>query len=414
MQQQRTLEANADAYIEEACNASSALHAHPNQLELEWHHSKKGMTSEISDRLSQIDWSFEDRSTAPGVEAIHPYPAKFIGDIPRSLIEALPIPNNTVVFDPFCGSGTTLVEAQRSGRDSIGIDLNPIACLISRVKTSPPPSGLQDVIYEIVRQSRKMTTVDVPDIPNVDHWFSPAVKQAVASLSKSIASDEFQEWSNHLRLALSSIIVRVSNQDSDTRYAAVEKGVGRDDVFTLFESAALKVERSLSNRDWDLCPSKIIEGDTLTISPMEIGSRVGLVVTSPPYPNAYEYWLYHKYRMWWLGFDPIGVKEKEIGARAHFFKKNHHTADSFVGQMQSTMSLINSVLVPDGFACFVVGRSKIHGKIVNNADIIERAGNEVGLDTIWRFDRPIKSSRKAFNLSHANIKTETVLVFRKK
>ena len=49
----------------------------------------------------------------------------------------------------------------------------------------------------------------------------------------------------------------------------------------------------------------------------------GRLVTSPPYPNAYEYWLYHKYRMYWLGFDPIPIRENEIGARPHYFKTNH-------------------------------------------------------------------------------------------
>ena len=50
------------------------------------------------------------------------------------------------------------------------------------------------------------------------------------------------------------------------------------------------------------------------MEPSDIPRRVGLVITSPPYPNAYEYWLYHKYRMYWLGLDPIAVKKQEIGA----------------------------------------------------------------------------------------------------
>jgi site-specific DNA-methyltransferase (cytosine-N4-specific) len=88
-----------------------------------------------------------------------------------------------------------------------------------------------------------------------------------------------------------------------------------------------------------LRPARIIEADTLAITEQDIAANVGLVITSPPYPNAYEYWLYHKYRMWWLGFDPLAVKEKEIGARAHFFKKNHHTAELFVEQMRTTFKL---------------------------------------------------------------------------
>jgi site-specific DNA-methyltransferase (cytosine-N4-specific) len=117
--------------------------------------------------------------------------------------------------------------------------------------------------------------------------------------------------------------------------------------------------------------------------------------------------------MWWLGFDPISVKASEIGARAHFFKKNAHTAEFFVDQMRATFGLIDSVLVKLGFVCFVVGRSKIHGQIIDNGDIIDKVALEQGFESVSRFDRVINASRKSFNLSHANIKTETMLVFQK-
>lgn len=104
--------------------------------------------------LAAIDWSFEKRERAPAIEAIHPYPAKFIGDIPRALLGALPLPPRTLVFDPFCGCGTTLLEAQRRGIPSVGVDLNPIACLIARVKTSPAPDGLLVTARELSRTAR--------------------------------------------------------------------------------------------------------------------------------------------------------------------------------------------------------------------------------------------------------------------
>ena len=89
----------------------------------------------------------------------------------------------------------------------------------------------------------------------------------------------------------------------------------------------------------------------------------------------------------------------------------HFRLESAIDQMRGVFSLIESVLVKDGFVCFVVGRSKIHGKIVNNGDIIEQVASEIGLKSISRFERAINANRKSFNLSHANIKTETVLVF---
>lgn len=371
------------------------------------------ITTSIAESLHDIDWSFQQRGKAPAIEAIHPYPAKFIGEIPRALIEALPLPAGTGVLDPFSGSGTTLVEAQRAGLPSVGIDLNPIACLIATVKTSSLPNGFLEAVEEIVIAAKEVKSLTRPDIPNIDHWFKPEIQLAVGALATTMATSAYKPWINQLRLALSSILVRVSNQDSDTRYAAVPKDVTYSDVFEAFKTAAAKLVRALSQRPWNLTDTRIIEANTLEVRPSEIGMPIGLVATSPPYPNAYEYWLYHKYRMWWLGFDPIAVKEKEIGARAHFFKKNHHTADLFIDQMRGTFSLIDSVLVKDGFVCFVVGRSKIHGKIINNGDIIEQVAMEVGLTPVSRFERAINANRKSFNLSHANIKTETILVFQK-
>ncbi len=367
----------------------------------------------VGAQLSELDWSFAHRLKAPKIESIHPYPAKFIGDIPATFLKVLPIPPDTAVMDPFCGSGTTLVEAQRAGRPSVGVDLNPIACLISRVKTVPVATGFLAATARLVSAAKHVRNAETPDIPNVDHWFKKEIQGAVAALAQVIVSPEYSPWYDQLRLALSSILVRVSNQDSDTRYAAVNKGLKRDDVFTAFAVAAKKLNDALLGRDWSLTQSCVIEADILDVTAKQIPRGVGLVVTSPPYPNAYEYWLYHKYRMWWLGFDPLAVKEREIGARAHFFKKNHHTAEMFEAQMRSTLNLVNEVLVPGGYVCLVVGRSKIHGAVIDNGTMIYALGQQMGLRPVCKLERLINPSRKSFNLSHANIKTESVLVLEK-
>ena len=369
---------------------------------------------EVQQRLDAIDWSFTTRARAAAIEAIHPYPAKFIGDLPRALLQALPCPEGTLVFDPFAGSGTTLLEAQRRGLPSVGVDLNPIACLIARVKTSRAPEGLPEVARALSLEASRNKSPHAWDIPNVDHWFKAEVQTSVSSLLHAISKIDDAGLHDALRLALSSILVRVSNQDSDTRYAAVEKQVTGSDVLDSFVTAAERLSNALTARKWSLPPAKVIEANTLTINPVALGGRVGLVVTSPPYPNAYEYWLYHKYRMWWLGFDPLAVKEQEIGARAHFFKRNHHTEENFWDQMRSTFKLISKVLIKDGYACFVIGRSKIHGRIVDNAAIIQAVATEFDFAMTSSIERIISSSRKSFNLSHANIKTETVLVLQKK
>ena len=192
--------------------------------------------------LSAVDWNFPNRVGHSDIEGLHPYPAKFIAEIPSALLDVLPVPSGAVVLDPFCGSGTTLVESQRRGVPCVGIDLNPIATLMSRVKTAPMPSGIDQAIEQTIERAHQIGSAPIPDIPNLDHWFKRPVQDALASCAAAIAAAS-TEYHDILYLALSSIIVRVSNQDSDTRYAAVLKNVSQEDVFSNFAAAARRNKR---------------------------------------------------------------------------------------------------------------------------------------------------------------------------
>jgi len=132
--------------------------------------------------LHTVDWDFSHAPVNNGIHAIHPYPAKFIPEIPRHLIELFHPSDSSVVLDPFCGSGTTLVEAMNMGLDTWGIDINPLACLIARVKTTPVPvslvAGTARRIITMAREQMSKNTVNVPHIPRLDHWFKPSAQKA--------------------------------------------------------------------------------------------------------------------------------------------------------------------------------------------------------------------------------------------
>lgn len=129
-------------------------------------------------RLKAVDWDFTDASQ-DSLASIHPYPARFIPDIARELISGLGCDKGAVILDPFCGSGTTLLEAQRAGFESVGIDLNPIACLISSVKTKELPPEFLPVAHDVYEQAKNTFDgyVAIPTIPNLDHWFKPDVQR---------------------------------------------------------------------------------------------------------------------------------------------------------------------------------------------------------------------------------------------
>jgi site-specific DNA-methyltransferase (cytosine-N4-specific) len=368
--------------------------------------------TDTTSALSTVDWSMNDNFAATSIDVLHPYPAKFVATLPYELLNRLRVPDGTSVMDPFVGSGTTMVQAQRMGYETLGIDLNPIACLMSRVKTSPTPKGIENLADNVLSHSSNLEpNLHFADsIPNVDHWFKSEVKLRLAQIAEAISHLD-QTLVDVSELALSAIIVRVSNQDSDTRYAAVEKLVTAADVDTLFRKSVEKIASALKSRNYDLRKAHVIEADILSVELSDWNGKIGAVISSPPYPNAYEYWLYHKYRMFWLKRDPLAVKRSEIGARAHFFKKNRHTKETFCDQMAAVFQKIDVVLHRDGWIAMVVGRSKIHGEEVDNAQILQEAAKASGFLCSYQVNRPIKMSRKSFNLFHAKIASETVLVF---
>lgn len=371
----------------------------------------------LQTELISLDWTFNEVPFDPGIHSIHPYPAKFIANIPRELIRLLKPAKDLLVLDPFCGSGTTLVEAIKAGHNTLGIDLNPLACLISRVKTTPVTENIEHQAALVSKQAYRAFlkgSVRIPEIPRVDHWFNQGIQKALASLTNEINRQK-HVIREALQVALSSIIVRVSNQDSDTRYAAVQKNFSSEDVFSEFKKASSFLQRAVFSPSNDFCgrlgKATVINKDLLKVAPHEIEEKVGLVITSPPYPNAYEYWLYHKYRMYWLGMNPIQVRESEIGARPHYFKKNHQTADDFAQQMTLCFKLLAQVMVPKSKACFLVGRSIIHGKTIDNAEILTSAASNNGFRLEAQVSREIPSHRKSFNPIHGGINKEQLLIF---
>lgn len=390
---------------------SADVVADKNQQELDFRDSDNSLRS----KLSAIDWSFAGSSRADGLHSIHPYPAKFIPEIPRALLDIFAPPRDTAVFDPFCGSGVTLAEAAARGLKPVGVDLNPIACLISRVKLQAFPNRFPEIVNQVAHAAVKSErSAPVPSIPALDHWFDPQAQRAVASLRREI-SKESSDAQDPLLLTLSSILVRVSRQESDTRYAAIEKNITAQGVIDAFTAAGRRLSLIMNQRDPLIAlQSPVILNKSITnVSPGELPANVGLVITSPPYPNAYEYWLYHKYRMYWLGHDPKAVKAQEIGARAHYFSSKPPTVLDFYQQMRSVLDLCKQVCISGAHICFVIGRSKIHGKIIDNASVIRDAAADVGLVHFDTLSRTLMAKRKSFNLSHANIKTENIVILRK-
>ena len=384
-------------------------------------------------RLSGVDWDFAGAETGYLTHGLHPYPAKFIPQIPNALIRELSSPGETVA-DIFCGSGTTLLEALRLGRHAVGIDANPLAVLISRGKTTRlESSAFQELsthrtyclgLLEQVQSSTPDLFHDGrsfrsqrwrPDPKVCEFWFLPHVVEELAELRHSIEQIPLDTARMLCTVAFSAIIVSVSLQDSDTRYVRREKMVKPGDTVRRYLrqlALAVPAAQAMSDVVEGNLTCQILGGDLLA-SPE--ARPCHLLVTSPPYPNAYSYHLYHRTRLMWLGHDPQRFKQVEIGSHRKYSAKgrNRATPKTFYAEFTNIFQWLRGQLADRRYACFVIGDSTIDGRSIDNASLLARAGAETGFREVTRIERTISPIRKAFNPKIGKIRTENILVLRK-
>src|SRR3989304_4253527 len=98
------------------------------------------------------DWTFNGASTRELTHCYHDYPARMIPQVAGKLLDMFAAVDATLLFDPYCGTGTSLVEGLIRGLNVVGTDLNPLARLIAQAKTSTP--DLHEIDHEIVRYNR--------------------------------------------------------------------------------------------------------------------------------------------------------------------------------------------------------------------------------------------------------------------
>ena len=383
--------------------------------------------------LQKINWGFVDSDTQYLTHNYHPYPARFIPQIPSKLIQSLS-EDGEWIFDPFCGAGTTLVEATLLGRNCIGNDLNPIGSLVSKVKSNlvsvADKSALDDLIADVEGYFEVATDTPsliphlsvipeyrLPDIPNREHWFVPNVQKELGVLLARIHMLPSQFLVDFCRVAVSAILVSVSNQDCETRYARKEKTISMGSVYKRFISKVRDMWARMETYREKRQPvtSQVINNDVCTLEHFPPNLRVQLVITSPPYPNAFDYFLYHRHRMFWLGYDPIAMSRKEIGSHLNYQRKG--TTKQNIAAFRNAMLLcfqeINRVLDTDRFCCFVVGDSIFKKQLVKNDQLITEVATLCGFELAVKLERNIHAYRRSFGSSARRAKSEHIIILKK-
>lgn len=381
--------------------------------------------------LEGIDWDFQGAKTDYLTHRIHPYPAKFIPQIPNALIQELSSVGDTV-GDIFCGSGTTLVEALTLKRNAVGIDANPLACMIARAKTGIIDGAEDEALSELERRAKDFgdglrshsNENDLfngshfvseewrPEFPKLYFWFEPHVVEELAELlqwCREVPTDPAKDIS---LTAFSSIVVAVSKQDSDTRYVRREKNIPPGETMRRF-SRSLHQSRVAALELSDIVEPRfdrtIIDENLLAKPDIPL---LDLVVSSPPYPNAYSYHLYHMTRMVWLGMDQPRFKREEIGSHRKYSNpsRNAATVETFRQEFEQIFRWLAPKIRSQGKACFVVGNSTMKKKVYDNADILSEAARPFGFKEIARIERTMQSTKKSFNPKIGKIKQEKILI----
>jgi len=367
------------------------------------------------ERLAEIDWDFRDADTAFSAHSFHPYPARYIPQIPGAIIEELTSSGETV-YDPFMGGGTTLLEANLRKRNALGNDVSELAVLIAQVKTTPiKPELLLSLPQVAEKATDSLLKEKIPARPNIsklDYWFKDFVIDELSVIIKEINELNNPALADFCRVALSSILVTVSNQDSDTRYARTENGIKKGDTLKKF-AKRLNAMRNVMFREWkkiNMGDSVVQISDTRDKLPFAEDSA-DLVVTSPPYPNAYDYHLYHKYRFFWLDMNLSFLRKNEIGAHADYSKKNGPSENDFRDDMEKCLMNISGVLRKGRYLAVVIGDSILKGRHIRNDLVIREASEKTPFSFEGWFERNLNLRRKSFNPVIGNIKKEKILIF---
>lgn len=373
---------------------------------------RKAIYSTLENVDESTEWDFSEAIDETELHSIHPYPAKMIPALAHKAIVDYSKPGD-VVLDPFAGCGTVLLESSLLGRKSIGIDTNPVSILISKAKTnlySEDDLNQLRIFLDTFDSKIKEVKPMIPDYQSINYWFDPIAVEDLGTIRGSI--DSLSGSARDLAMCVfSSIIVRISYQDSDTRYSRKKYDYEPESAIKLYKTKlGAAIETVSKTAPLMSYSSDLFLQDGRKISNIRSNS-VSLIVTSPPYLNAYDYHKYHRHRIHWIGYDPVFTRTNEIGQHDQFTKK-YATPDQYFEDMTRCFEEWYRVLKDDGRCLIVVGDAIVSGKPVPVADLFTTIMTNIGFSIEKHWIRNLNVNRKSFN-AQARIDQEHVLLFKK-
>lgn len=403
------------------------------------------MTTTLS---SKEDWTFLDYSTQKFTHGFHLYPARMHPEIAKRLIERYAVDAKKVVFDPFMGSGGVLVESLIHGNNSVGIDVNPFAVLLSRVKTTPvDPKLLQSYFDDILSRAvsdyktKKFHEDVAPQSKslNLKFWYGLDVIRKLQILKYHIFNlDSDDSVKDFFKICFSLTSRKTSYQRNSIykiyRLSKEDTKTFRPDAFEVFGDICKKNISKMAEFDSVVKPKvktypflgdsrNILESFSKVPKGVLDDGKAHLVVTSPPYGDhrtTVAYGQFSKHPGLWLELDEDKLLNVDTtglgGAKKTSFsdldssllditmkkvqkndealskkdKKPYRTADvfAFFFDLDQCLKEISKFLKQgESHCCFVVANRTVRRVVIPTDKIIVELGKKYGFkhkETIYR------------------------------
>lgn len=362
--------------------------------------------ADIGDAVASESWNYADADTQELTHGIHRYSGKFIPQIAARAIRMLTAPGEFVV-DPYCGSGTTLLEAALLGRRALGVDLNPLAILIAETKTTPVSvGGLVALRRELSSRLEQVgSRHDLPlfsppaaarapsraesDLRLSDPWFAkwfqrPVLEELIA-IDHAIEDVADSRCRGVARVAFSDILRRSSNAHSGypnvmfDRAAPVKPRPIGQFLKTLERVCEMVASLDAVRARWE--DVEVRRGSALNL---ELGeSTVDAVVTHPPYIGSIPYAEYGALSLKWLGHDPKELDRELTGGRRQSADVVERFREGYRGMLMES----RRVLRPGRCVFLLVGNPVVKRELVDVAQMTVELARDVYLEVTARAER---------------------------
>jgi site-specific DNA-methyltransferase (cytosine-N4-specific) len=388
-------------------------------------------------RLRDQSLDFKDIPASSGVYGIHPYPAMFHFLVVRRLIRDFS-EEGQWVFDPFMGSGVAAVESNIGKRNFIGFDINPLAFLIAKVRSTPlHQSGLIASLDIIDREYQKTHPRPV-EFHNIEYWFHDPIIKALSRLREAINSRERGKYKDFFDVAFSETVRRVSRTEyNEFKLLRRKDGNQNSSVLKTFKNVSLR-NIGLLTEFYKTYPRNkteiFLEKRNVLEADSPLDESIDLVVTSPPYGDSrttVAYGQFSRLSLRWLGFEE-SVDRTSLGNSPKLIafdlpspllyeclqrigekdEKRAREVFSFYRDLFDCIQVIEKKVKANGYVCFVVGNRTVKGEELPtdkiSADFFEYSGFEHRETLV----REISSKRMPAENAPSNIRGEKGLTMR--